>query len=42
MKLNMNVGDKALHVSFFNVEIVCHVWDGALWDVSDGICMMTR
>lgn len=27
---------------FFYVKLVCHVWAGALWQVSDQICMMTR
>lgn len=25
-----------------HVKMVCHVWDGALWEMPDQICMMTR
>lgn len=27
---------------FFNVNTVCHVWDGALWEMPDQICMTMR
>lgn len=37
----MNTGDKPL-LPFFNAETLCRVWDGALWDVSDQICMMAK
>lgn len=38
----MSAGDRTLHSLVLNVKIVCHVWDSALWEVSDQICMMTR
>lgn len=38
----MSVGDRTLCSFLFNVKMVRHVWDGALWEVSDQICMMTK
>lgn len=38
----MDAGDKALHSFCLNAEMVGRVWDGALWDVSDEICIMMR
>lgn len=38
----MSAGDGTLRSFLFNVKMVCRVWDGALWEVSDQIFMMTR